>query len=290
MTTLSVSATRKLRPADLAADKLAGGPRESDPPPAASPLFLRFFLAYNRRYLRKHFHAVRVAREGSPPALSPGPLLVYLNHPSWWDPLVGLLLAERFFGDRSPHAPIDAAQLERYRIFRKLGFYGVDKRSPGGVRSFLRVSDGILRKPRAMIWLTPQGRFVDARQTDAAFERGLAMLVRRHPEAQVLPVALEYVFWNDRLPEILVRFGDVSRAAQLAVPNDDLDAVNRELVDRLARLQDQLAADSARRDPERFVTCAHGAAGVGGVYDWFRRARAWCRGRTFNPEHGTGSP
>jgi hypothetical protein len=41
---------------------------------------------------------------------------------------------------------------------------------------------------------------------------------------------------------------------------------------------DALAADSASRDPRRFLSLQRGRAGVGGVYDTWRRARALWRG------------
>ena len=48
-----------------------------------------------------------------------GPLIVVLNHPSWWDPLVGLVLTE-LFPDRAHYFPMDAHALQRYRIFQRL--------------------------------------------------------------------------------------------------------------------------------------------------------------------------
>ena len=36
------------------------------------------------------------------------PIVIYLNHASWWDPLVCLYLARRFFRDWTSVAPIEA--------------------------------------------------------------------------------------------------------------------------------------------------------------------------------------
>ena len=57
---------------------------------------VRGFTRYVRRYLRRHFHAVRLVRAGRPEAPAEGPLVIVLNHPSWWDPLVGAVLAGLF--------------------------------------------------------------------------------------------------------------------------------------------------------------------------------------------------
>ena len=60
------------------------------------------------------FRAVRLARPGLPD-LPPGrPLVVYSNHPSWWDPAFGIVLHARLFPGREGYAPIRDAMLERY--------------------------------------------------------------------------------------------------------------------------------------------------------------------------------
>ena len=64
------------------------------------------------------------------------PLVIYSNHASWWDPLVGLVLKSEFFADRTPFAPMDAAMLERYKLFARLGFFGVEQHSRRGAIAF----------------------------------------------------------------------------------------------------------------------------------------------------------
>ena len=39
------------------------------------------------------------------------------------------------------------------------------------------------------------------------------------------------------------------------------------------------------RDPAKFTTLLAGKTGVGGVYDWWRRLKAWVRGRKFDASH-----
>jgi 1-acyl-sn-glycerol-3-phosphate acyltransferase len=92
--------------------------------PRRSAVFYRWFTWWVRGYLARHFHAVRLAR-GTWPTVDPDvPLVVVLNHPSWWDPLVGSVLAGRF-PERVHYAPIDAAALARYSLFTRLGFTSV---------------------------------------------------------------------------------------------------------------------------------------------------------------------
>lgn len=253
--------------------------------PVPSPHLVSWFGRHGERYVARHFHAVRLARAGRPDAeaLRGRPLIVYLNHPSWWDPLAGLVLARRIFPRRRHFVPIDAAGLAKYRFFAKLGFFGIEPGTARGARRFLEVSQAVLTQPETVLWITAGGRFADPRERPVRLRPGLGALLRRLDRATVLPLALEYPFWEERCPEALARFGDI-----LIVRGDERSAAGWTalLEDRLAAVQDALAADALARDPERFEVLLGGRAGVGGVYDLWRRWRARLHGETFRPEHG----
>src|SRR5271168_2379987 len=93
-----------------------GSPSDASPPvlERRSPWLVRLFTRHVELfYLARNFHAVRLSRSCRPGPVPDGPLIIVLNHPSWWDPLVGLLLAE-LFPDRAHYAPMDANALGRY--------------------------------------------------------------------------------------------------------------------------------------------------------------------------------
>ena len=56
----------------------------------------------------------------------------------------------------------------------------------------------------------------------------------------------------------------------------------------LTETMDALAAESATRNPAKFVQLFSGTAGVGGIYDIWRRARAAAGGPRFSAEHELG--
>src|SRR5690349_11647077 len=90
--------------------------RSTKPPPISRTL-LRWFTWYSRRYIRRHFHSLRISNSGLARDIAGLPMVVYSNHPSWWDALVCLVLKAEFFSKRSAFMPIDAAMLERYKFF-----------------------------------------------------------------------------------------------------------------------------------------------------------------------------
>jgi 1-acyl-sn-glycerol-3-phosphate acyltransferase len=254
--------------------------------PRISPLLLRWFTWYCRGYIRRHFHSLRVSRAGLPPDNTGLPLVIYTNHASWWDPLVGLVLKTEFFSERSLFTPIDAAMLARYRMFAKLGFFGVEQHNRRGAVQFLRTSESILQSPQHLLAVTPQSRFADVRERPVKFQAGLGHLATRVERAVFLPMATEFVFWEERLPEILVRFGEpveVRREHATAFTHDYWTDLFEQ---KLEANQDALSVEAQRRDPSEFKTLLLGGAGQGGVYDLWRALKAKLRGETFIKEHG----
>lgn len=252
--------------------------------PEYSRLGSRLFTFYLRGFFRRGFRAVRTS--GEVPRDS-RPLIVYSNHPSWWDPIHFKLLASTRLPRREVYGPMDAEALEKYRFFKKLGVFGID-RSPRGAARFLRTSLEILAKPGASLWLTAEGKFTDPRQRPVRLLPGLAHLVWRMEDAVVVPLALEYPFWNERNPEALSRFGTAFDLAK--EPRLSIEEWTGRLQERLTQTMDQLAVDVSSRDGSRFETVLSGEAGIGGVYDLWRSARAYLRGETFDSAHESKAP
>ncbi len=251
--------------------------------PHVSPGVMRVFAAYTRRYVRRNFHSFRILQTGQPQMDVARPLVIYLNHSGWWDPLVALLLTREFLPQRTSFAPIDAAMLQRYGFFKHLGFFPVEQESTRGARKFLRDTHAILASSQNALWLTPQGRFMDVRERPLRLEGGLAALAAREPSAAFIPLAIEYTFWTEPRPEILVSFGEpIVPATEPARSAADWTQV---FADALESTQDELAARSCRRDPAEWLTLNRGHSGVNGFYDAWRWLRARVRGEKFAPEH-----
>lgn len=264
--------------------KAAAIQRERGEPRISRPL-LRLFAAYSRWYLRRHFHSLRVSLAVPPPATDT-PTVIYSNHAAWWDPLAGLMLSREFFPGRNIFAPMDAAALERYGFFKKLGAFGVEQGTRRGAIQFLRAAGTILQKPENILWLTPQSRFADVRERPAQFKSGIGHLPGCADRISFVPMAMEYTFWEERLPEILVRFGE---PREIRADEDQFDAAiwTDFFASQLTETQNALASEARARKPERFACLLRGGVGIGGVYDGWRALKAKWRGHEFKPEHGT---
>ena len=243
---------------------------------ARSPLVLRFFGKLFERDLRRSFHAVRLS--GRRPE-APGPLVIFANHPSWWDGEIFAWLGATTFAGWRAFAPIDASMLERYRFFRRLGAFGV---MPGhaGASTFLAVGEAVLARDDGLLLVNAEGRFRDVRDRPLQVAPGLAHLAKRVPNARFVPLALEYAFWDERRPNLLLRFGD-------SIPADAVRATRGAiLAEALTAAMDALATDAVARDPVRFTTLLAGKTKIDPIYDTWRRGKALIQGRRFDPAHG----
>ncbi|MEM1098797.1 MAG: lysophospholipid acyltransferase family protein [Planctomycetota bacterium] len=273
--------------------------------PTITPWLERGFRGYVRRYVRKHFDAIRVLRDVDaawPEVPAGASVLVVMNHASWWDPLACVRLSEGCdaFRSRSHYAPIDEEMLASYGVFKRLGFFGVAADEARGVRQFLRGGRAVLSGDGAherALWVTAQGRFADVRERPVELRPGVAHLLthletRSDTPCAVVSLAIEYTFWDQRTPELLAAFGPVRMIADGPATADQhprrVDAWQAALTADLTVTMDRLAEAALTRDPDAFVAMSSGRAGVGGVYDLGRRIKARLTGRTFDARHGAG--
>lgn len=248
---------------------------------------LAFFRLYARWHMRRHFHALRVANADRIPRQAES-LVLFGNHASWWDPLVAILLAESLLPERDHYAPMDATALQHYSIFRPLGFFPVENGTPRGAAQFLRAGRQVLARPGSVLWITPESQFQDVRRRPIEFRSGLGTLLSRSGRLTCLPVAIEYTFWNERLPEILVNIGEPLHIA------DGRMEQPRTWTNLLAYAQaatlDELAMLAIERSPDAFVPLLEGRSGIGGVYELWKRLLSLVTGRPYHPDHGSLHP
>lgn len=248
----------------------------------------RWFTRHARRLLRRQFASVRLMRcsrdalEGV--SHSDGPVIMAMNHASWWDPIVGAALVEGFFADRPAMTPIDSAQLQRFRFMRRLGMFGIDPAQPGSLR---QLTDYVLERfaaePRSLLCITPQGAFTDVR-AHVRVRPGGAAVAARARGARVVLIACEYTFWQQRRPEIFLRAIEARRPASCST-GAWRRAIEEGMRDNGAALAEAVIA----RDDSAFEPLLAGrGADVHPVYDLALRLRGQSA-RIEPPARGAGN-
>jgi 1-acyl-sn-glycerol-3-phosphate acyltransferase len=257
--------------------------RSGVPLPPIARRELSWFARYITFYLRRNFHALHLLRLSSLERVEGYPLLVCLNHPSWWDPLIGLYLSQRFFANRRHYAPIAAAEIAQYRFFERLGFFSVGHTHEGAAR-FLRIGQAALHRADGALWMTPQGAFTDVRRP-LVLEPGVGRLATHLERFAMLPIALEYSFWSERFPEAFACLGDPVFASSGG--EHSAAGWNAIFARACEETADALSARVQARDPSLFEPLLEGSAGVGGFYDRWRVFKARLQGKAWQPEHGS---
>jgi 1-acyl-sn-glycerol-3-phosphate acyltransferase len=252
------------------------GRREPSPliPAAHSPAFSRVFAWYTRRLLSRSFHAVRIDR-ASLPALQdasadPRPLLLVLNHASWWDPLLAFAIGSKSFPGRIGIAPIDAEQLQKFAFFRKIGLFGINPDDPSSLSLMLDYAHDFTRtNPHAIIAITPQGRFTDPREHVRIRPGAAAIAARLAPNIRALALSVEYAFWQSKRPEIFLRAETVTPPTAHSTPS-----WHRTIESTMQRSAAALSRLVIARDESAFTPLLESsAAAVNPAYDLWLKLR-----------------
>lgn len=229
------------------------------------------FRWYASRLLRKNFAGMHIAKGGRDLLdrvhAEPRPVIACMNHPSWWDPIVGFIIAARCFAGRPFLAPMEMAQWHKFGFMRRLGLFGLDHQQPGAMEAMVGyVAERFEAEPRTVLGITPQGMFTDAR-TPVRIRPGVSALASRAPEANIVSITVEYAFWNEQRPEIFVR----AQACDEPVSASTTDR-HRAITGAMQANARELAALVIARDPDAFEPLlAHGGSSVNPIYDlWLR--------------------
>jgi hypothetical protein len=250
-----------------------------------SSLSWRFYRTIFTRSMRAQFHAVRLSRAGEAP-VTDAPLVLYTNHPSWWDACVYVVVAARLFPERILRAPIDEPMIEKYAFMPRIGLFGIKQGESGGAL-FLAICREILSAPRGFLMMTAQGRFADVRERPLALAPGLAHLADLRGDCLFVPLALDYTYWNEKRGEVLLRFGAALTAGELAAQPKQRRRAQLEAA--LSETMDALASEAMTRDPKAFRTVLAGRRGVHPMFDAVRRLTSMLRRQPFDPGHGGAS-
>ena len=225
----------------------------------------------------RHFHAVRDRPATAPCRSCPGrPVVVVLNHPSWWDPLIAVHPDRSCPTGGRTTAPIESVGLAQYPFLARLGFFGFDTGTAAGAVRFLRTSLAILARPESVLWITAQGEFVDARVApDACSGPGSATWRSRLTDATDRPDGPRISVLERPVPGGPGPVRPAHRGRDRRPHRSPRDWTADDRGEPSRRRSTALAHEAmAPRSRRPFETLLGGTAGVGGVYDIWRRIRA----------------
>ena len=96
-------------------------------------------------------------------------------------------------------------------MLRRGGAYSVNKKSPQSAMKALQYSVDVVGDLRNMLCIFPQGIIRPPHFRPIEFQTGLAYIaqnaVKRYGRVNLIPLAIDYCFFRDNRPEVIVEFG-----------------------------------------------------------------------------------
>jgi 1-acyl-sn-glycerol-3-phosphate acyltransferase len=223
------------------------------------------YWALVRWAIWSHFDHVWLAIDGQLPRSEQGPLIGYLNHPSWWDGYMAFVLNRAVLRDRfEPYLMMEERELRRYQFFAWCGAFSVDRHDPrSAMRSVAYIGRLLATRRSRSLWIFPQGTITPNDRRPLAAYSGVAHVARRAGGATLWPVALRYEFRGEQRPDAFIRAGPAHH-----VPADaDARALTAEIAGRLTAACDTLRDDVAAERLDGYRPLLRGRPGVNRVFD-----------------------
>ena len=246
---------------------------------------LSFFARYLHWYIGRHFHGIRLANSSRFPVTT-GPLIIFANHASWWDPLAFIVVSRRFLPHASPLWTHGRRCLEALLSSPQARPFPCRKRHPA--------RSGPIPARRATDSLHPQfcslghARRPLYRRAHAGLQSS-ALVWPRWPPGSTPALLCPWPSSTLSGMNACRRswFPAVSRLPWRQYPEYCAEEWNERLCAALVAAQDELADLAKLRDPARFETILSGRVGMSGVYEAWKRLAALLTGRVYQGSHGS---
>jgi 1-acyl-sn-glycerol-3-phosphate acyltransferase len=226
------------------------------------------YWALVRWAIWSHFDRVWLKIEGPLPHPADGPLIIYPNHPSWWDGYMCFVLTRMVLGGRfEAYLMMEEPELRRYRFFTWAGCFSVDRADPRSAARSVAYISGLLaaRRARALV-VFPQGVITSNDRRPLDVYSGAARIARRVGGATLWPIALRYEFRGEQRPEAFIRAGPAHHAPADA----DARALATEVAQRLTAAVDALRDEMNEGRLDEYRVLLRGRAGVNRLWDAMR--------------------
>lgn len=180
------------------------------------------------------------------------PTILFAPHSNWWDGIVAYTVCNRIC---KKEIRIMIEELNRFPIIRRGGGYSVNKKSPQSAMESLKYSVRVLKDPKSVLYIFPQGVINPPNHRPLEFQSGLAYItqkaVKEYGKVNLLPVAVNYFFLRDNRPEVLVEIGENILFSE---EKGDRKELSTSLATKLEQLCDKQMKDVSNANFEGYST------------------------------------
>lgn len=216
-------------------------------PAKESSFFIKIFRIYIRLLFKRRFKQVWLRQEYVPKPDSR--TVYYLNHHSWWDGIIPLLLNE-YRLHQNARALMEDKQMRQYPFFKKIGAFSINRDDPRKAITSLRYAVQSMKREGASLFLYPEGKITPP-GSKMTFEGGISWLHSKVPEVDFVPIGIYMHTIRHDKPELHLHIGEAVDLDQ-GLNNDEK---TRHLENKLSQILKQLKNTAGFNDTpyERFV-------------------------------------
>lgn len=171
----------------------------------------------------------------------------YLNHHSWWDGIIPLLLNE-YLLKQNARALMEDKQMRQYSFFKKIGAFSIDREDPKKAVTSLRYAVQSMKRERASLFIYPEGK-ITAVGSNMEFEGGLAWLHSKIPDVDFVPIGIYMHTIRHDKPELHLHIGKPLAPDKSMTTNELTRAYEDELTNILNDLHETAGFDDTPYKP-----------------------------------------
>lgn len=215
-----------------------------------SDWFEKIFAVYNRNLFRRRFESFQVSGLKFLPRTSREfPLIIYVNHSSWWDGLAAFQISKTASLDS--FIMMEEKHLKKLFLFRRLGAFSVVRENRFEAAQSINYAVNLLReKTSRTLWIFPQGEILPNDIRPLKFFGGLSKIIQKLDFCFVLSIAIRYEFAGKYKPEAFLKIDK-----PIFFDNDkkfSRKAITKTLEENLTRTLDELKINIVNKDFKDF--------------------------------------
>jgi chlorobactene lauroyltransferase len=165
----------------------------------------KLFAVYNKNLLKRRFHSFNVEGLGFLANLNKTlPLIIYVNHSSWWDGLLVFHILQNF--NFVSFVMMEEKHLLKYSFFRRLGAFSVDRDNPrDAIKSIEYISEILNNNNACVLVIFPQGKLAHNDKRPFYFYNGISRIVEKIKNCQLASLSIRIEHLKEFKPQIFVK-------------------------------------------------------------------------------------
>lgn len=180
-------------------------PKSEFIPAQESRWFIFIFDLYTRTLFWRRFKNVWINQDYQPGLNSK--TIYYLNHTSWWDGLIPLLLNRKLFRQNA-RAMMEDKQMREHGFFKRIGAFSVNIENPRSAVRSLRYAVESMKRPNSSLFIYPEGKIVPFSTDKPDFKKGLGWIASQCPDVDVVPIGIYISHAKSDKPELFLKIGE----------------------------------------------------------------------------------